>query len=104
MAFSLHRFSLFIIRHFCLQDLLFLFLKAVAAVLALVELAGPLQRIFGGSLAVRADAHTAPGSVVDEMRPDWIHGFPVRFSAAKIAAITESLLFIVPARWQLIKK
>jgi hypothetical protein len=65
--------------------------------LALVELAGPLQGIFGGSLAVRADTHPATGGVVDEMRPDWIHGFPVRFSAAKIAAITESLLFIVPA-------
>jgi hypothetical protein len=86
------------------EDSPFLFLKAVAAVLALVELAGPLQSIFGSSLAVRADTHRATGGVVNEMRPDWIHSFPVRFSAAKIATITESLLFIVPAEWQTIKK
>src|ERR1041384_840354 len=82
----------------------FLFVKEVAAVLARVELAGPLQSIFGSSLAVRADTHRATGGVVDEMRPDWIHSFPIRFSAAKIMAVTESLLFIVPAGWQTIKK
>ena len=72
--------------------------------LALVKLAGPLQRIFGGSLAVRADAHPAPRGVVDEMRPDWVHDFPVRFSPAKIAALIAPLLFIVPAPWPTIKK
>jgi hypothetical protein len=78
----------------------FFLLKAVPAVLALIELAGPFPRIFGGFLAVRADAHDALRGVVDEMRPDWIHGFSVGFSPA----ITESLLFIVPARWPSIKK